>query len=61
MRQIAGPLSVLLTCCFVVGHALPAQTKPAAGQLRVHPTNARYFTDGAKIADGGWPRVQSAF
>jgi hypothetical protein len=26
--------------------------KAAAGPLRVHPTNPRYFTDGAKLADG---------
>src|SRR5258705_2445200 len=27
-------------------------TAPAAGPLRVHPTNPRYFTDGAKNPDG---------
>src|SRR5687768_1405782 len=26
---------------------------PARGALRVHPLNPRYFTDGARTADGG--------
>lgn len=29
-----------------------APAKPAAGPLRVHPTNPRYFTDGTKNSDG---------
>lgn len=32
-------------------HAQATQN-PATGPLRVHPTNPRYFTDGAKHADG---------
>jgi hypothetical protein len=31
-------------------------TKAAMGPLRVHPTNPRYFTDGAKLPDGS-PRA----
>jgi hypothetical protein len=30
----------------------PAGEKPAAGPLRVHPENSRYFTDGTKMSDG---------
>lgn len=30
----------------------PPAAKPAAGPLRVHPTNPRYFTDGSKRPDG---------
>src|SRR5687767_2830401 len=56
MCRIATPLSILLTCCFV-GDALQAQPKSAAGPLRVHPTNARYFTDGTKYSDGSLKAV----
>jgi hypothetical protein len=30
---------------------------PAAGPLRVHPANPRYFTDGTKNADGSWKPI----
>lgn len=37
-----------------LGFLMPvgAWAEPAAGPLRVHPENPRYFTDGAKQADG---------
>jgi hypothetical protein len=33
------------------------EAAPAAGPLRVHPTNPRYFTDGTKNADGSLKAV----
>src|SRR3972149_2314994 len=34
-----------------------AQAAQAAGPLRVHPSNPRYFTDGTKNADGSLKAV----
>ncbi|MBM4026178.1 MAG: hypothetical protein FJ280_12345, partial [Planctomycetes bacterium] len=45
--------SILAFLCLSIAH-LHAQ---AAGPLRVHPTNPRYFTDGTKSADGTFRAV----
>ncbi len=37
--------------------SLVAGAAPAAGPLRVHPSNPRYFTDGTKNADGSLKAV----
>jgi hypothetical protein len=42
-------LPIAMVHC-ITGSTLLAQ--PAAGPLRVHPTNPRYFTDGTKLPDG---------
>jgi hypothetical protein len=47
LLAILLPLAAGHTVCAGAG-----QTERAAGPLRVHPTNPRYFTDGTKNADG---------
>ena len=41
------------TCCIAANRS----DESAAGPLRVHPDNPRYFTDGAKKADGSLKAV----
>ncbi len=66
MKRSQAPLLVLLAG-LIAGlperqtaaeeRAASQTRKPAAGPLRVHPTNPRYFTDGTKTADGAWKAV----
>ncbi len=51
-RRFGSLSRILLTSFIVIGHVLSVGTKTVAGPLRVNPTNARYFTDGTKNADG---------
>ena len=46
------PLNFSLTCLAVIICALRLQAAPAAGPLRIHPENPRYFTAGEKAPDG---------
>ncbi|MEX2141363.1 MAG: DUF6298 domain-containing protein [Pirellulales bacterium] len=47
---------ILLTTYSLAGEVALAETK-TAGPLRVHPTNARYFMDGTKNANGSLTAV----
>jgi hypothetical protein len=57
MNWSAILILILLTTYSVAGKVALAETKTAAGPLRVHSTNARYFTDGTKNADGSLKAV----
>ncbi len=46
------PLKASLTCLAVIFCALQSQAASAAGPLRIHPENPRYFTAGVKSPDG---------
>lgn len=49
----SGTLLFALVVVFsLFGDGVWAEVKRAAGPLRVHPTNPRYFTDGTKNSDG---------
>ena len=50
MRRTIRNICLATAALFLAVPALIAA--PAAGPLRVHPTNPRYFTDGAKNPDG---------
>jgi hypothetical protein len=43
---------IWMTCMTLLVLPAALRAAPAAGPLRVHPTNPRYFTDGTKNADG---------
>jgi hypothetical protein len=60
----ALPLVIALLGTLLVGGARAADahavTKPAAGPLRIHPINPRYFADGTQAADGSLRAVYLA-
>jgi hypothetical protein len=43
---------LLLACCLTIGWPATLRGAEAAGPLRAHPDNPRYFTDGTKSASG---------
>ncbi len=45
-------LAILWTATAQAAAAEPSKPLPATGPLRIHPQNARYFTDGTKMPDG---------
>ena len=53
-REVAAPFDG--AAVLYLQADVPKQPPAAAGPLRIHPTNPRYFTDGAKSADGS-PRA----
>jgi len=50
-------LRIWTTCVTLLVLPAAMRAAPAAGPLRVHPTNPRYFTDGTKNADGSLKAV----
>lgn len=57
MNQTKHRLTIFATiAAFIFGGcaslSIHEPVRQAAGPLRVHPTNPRYFTDGTKNADG---------
>ncbi len=50
-------LRIWTTCVTLIVLPVAMRAAPAAGPLRVHPTNPRYFTDGTKNADGSLKAV----
>jgi hypothetical protein len=56
MKWFAAMPFVLLAGVCLAGEPPPRAAGAAAGPLRVHRTNPRYFTDGTKTA-GGTPRA----
>jgi hypothetical protein len=57
MRKTTERFGVVALVVVLIGAVWPADASFAKGPLRVHPTNPRYFTDGAKLPDGSLKTV----